>query len=68
MEHGVHMERLFAECGVPEQCWCPALLTSCPIEGGHKKEGDGLFSRVCCNRMRGNDFKLKEGTFTPGLR
>lgn len=34
MEHGVHMERLFAECGVAEQCWCPALLTSCPIEGG----------------------------------
>lgn len=34
MEHGVHMERLFAECGVAEQCWCPALLTCSPIEGG----------------------------------
>jgi len=28
-----------------------------------KKEGDRLFSRVCCDRAGGNDFRLKEGRF-----
>ena len=28
--------------------------------GGCKKEGNRLFSRVCCDRTKGNSFKLKE--------
>ena len=32
-------------------------------KGGCKKEGDRLFSRVCCGRTRGNCFKLKEERF-----
>ena len=32
-------------------------------KGGYKKEGYRLFSRVCCDRTRGNGFKLKEGSF-----
>ena len=31
------------------------------LKGGYKKEGDRLFSRVCCDRKRGNGFKLKIG-------
>jgi len=38
--------------------------SSLPVsKGGYKKEGDRLFSRVCCDRTRGNGFKLKEKGF-----
>ena len=30
------------------------------LEGGCKNIGYRLFSRVCCDRTRGNPFKLKE--------
>jgi len=32
-------------------------------KGGYKKEGDRLLTRVCCDRTRGNGFKLEEGRF-----
>ena len=31
------------------------------IKGGYKKVEDRFFRRVCCDRTRGNGFKLKEG-------
>jgi len=30
------------------------------LKGACKKDGDKLFSRACCNRTRGNVFKLRE--------
>ena len=33
------------------------------LKGDSEKEGDRLFSRVCCYRARGSGFKLKEGRF-----
>jgi len=30
------------------------------LKGVYKKEGDRLFNRVCCDRTKGNGFKLKE--------
>ena len=33
------------------------------LKGGCKKEGDRLFSRVCCDRTMGNGFTLQEGRF-----
>ena len=41
----------------------PLIVAFQYLKGGYKKEGDRLFSRVCCNRMRRNGFKLKEGRF-----
>jgi len=32
-------------------------------EGAYKKAGEGLFTRACGGRTRGNGFKLKEGGF-----
>ena len=33
------------------------------LKGSYRKEGDRLFSRVSCERIRGNSFKFKEGRF-----
>ncbi|KAK4824807.1 hypothetical protein QYF61_019475 [Mycteria americana] len=31
------------------------------LKGAYKKDGDRLFRRACCDRTKGNGFKLKEG-------
>ena len=38
------------------------------LKGAYKKDGDGLFSKPCCDNTRGSGFKLKEGRFRLGLR
>ena len=38
------------------------------LKGSCKKEGDRLFSRVCCDSTRGKGFKLKEGRFRLDIR
>jgi len=30
------------------------------VKGDYKKEGDRLFSRVCCDRTRGNGFQQEK--------
>ena len=38
------------------------------LKGAYRKDGEGLFIRECRDRMRGNDFKLKEGRFRLDIR
>jgi len=38
------------------------------LKGSGKKDEDRLFSRACCNRTRGNGFKLKQGRFRLDIR
>ncbi|KFQ88930.1 hypothetical protein N337_06336, partial [Phoenicopterus ruber ruber] len=38
------------------------------LKGAYKKDGDKLFSRACCDRTRGNGFKLKEGRYRLDIR
>ena len=40
----------------------------CYLKGSYRKEGDRLFSRICCDRTRGNGFKLKEERFRLDIR
>jgi len=38
------------------------------LEGAYKKAGEGLFTKACSDRTRGNGFKLKEGRFRLDIR
>ncbi|KAK4818410.1 hypothetical protein QYF61_012331 [Mycteria americana] len=38
------------------------------LKGAYKKDEDKLFSRACCDRTRGNGFKLQEGRFRLDIR
>jgi len=37
-------------------------------KGAYKKAGEGLFTRACNDRTRGNGFKLEEGRFRLDIR
>ena len=38
------------------------------LKGAYRKDGEGLFTRTCSDRTRGNGFKLKEGRFRLDIR
>lgn len=38
------------------------------MKGNYKKAEEGLFSRICNSKTRGNSFKLKEGKLTLDFR
>ena len=38
------------------------------LKGDHRKDGENLFSKACCDGTRYNGFKLREGTFGLDIR
>ena len=38
------------------------------LKGAYKKDGDNVFSRTCCDRTRGNGFKLTDARFRLYIR
>jgi len=38
------------------------------LKGAYRKDGEGLFTRVCSDRTRGNGSKLEEGRFRLHIR
>ena len=43
-------------------------MTCQSLDRGCKKEREGLVTRVCCDKTRGNGFKLKEVKFRLDIR
>jgi len=38
------------------------------LKGAHRKGGENIFSRACCDRTRSNGFKLRKGRFRLDIR
>lgn len=38
------------------------------VEGRYKKDGDRRLSRICCDGIRGNDFKVDKRRFRLDVR
>jgi len=71
LEHLSCEERL-KELGLFSQekrrLWRDLIAAFQYMKGSYKKDGDKLFSRSCCDRTRGSDFKLREGKFRLHIR
>ncbi|KFO92628.1 hypothetical protein N320_02390, partial [Buceros rhinoceros silvestris] len=69
LEHLPYEERL-RELGLfsLEKGRFPQTLAWLSIKGAYKTDGDSLFSKACCNKTRGDGFKLKEGRFRLDIR
>ena len=55
-----HLERRRLRGDLRAACWY--------LKGTYKKDGENIFSGACCNRTRGDGFKLKEGRFRLDIR
>ncbi|KFP93802.1 hypothetical protein N329_08994, partial [Haliaeetus albicilla] len=71
LEHLSHEDRL-RQLGlfslVKRRLWGDLIVAFQYPKGAYKKGREGLFTRACSDRMRGNAFKLKEGRFRLDLR
>jgi len=53
---------------VLERCWICGSQMGLYKQGAYRKGGEGLFTRVCSDRTKGNGCKLKEGRFRLDIR
>ena len=66
LEHLSYEDRL-RELGLfsleKRRLWGDLIAALQYLKEAYRKDGEGLFIRECSDRMRGNDFKLKESRF-----
>ena len=60
MEHLSYEERLRELFSMKKRRhWGDHIADFQYLKGAYKKDGDKSFKRACCNRTKGNGFKLK---------
>ncbi|GAB0208572.1 hypothetical protein GRJ2_003322900 [Grus japonensis] len=71
LEHLSYDDRL-RELGLfsleKRRLWGDLIVAYQYLKGAYKKAGEGLFTKACSDRTKGNGFKLKEGRFILGIR
>jgi len=71
LEHLSNKERL-RELGLfsleKRRLWGDLVAAFQYLKEAYKEDGDKVFIRACCDRTRGNGFKLNEGRVRPNMR